>query len=98
MEIFPMYTSPFPDLDKMITERCGRRLLQSNDPEPINIKCNASGPLTVTKGYIMCDCCGSIIRRNYLTNHRNSGACMRSVEKQKEKAQRSKYQGPYVAL
>lgn len=82
MEVFPVYLSPFPDLDRMISEKYRRRVLQSGDPEPINIKCNTSGPLNVSKGYIMCDCCGSVIRTNYLKNHRSSGACMRSVEKQ----------------
>jgi hypothetical protein len=89
MEIFPMYESPYPDLDRMIFEKCGRRLVQSGDPEPIDIKCNTSGPLNVAKGYIMCDCCGSIIRSNYLKNHRKSGACIRSVEKQERKTQDS---------
>ena len=90
MEVFPTYASPFPDLDKMISEKCGRRLLHSDDPGPINIKCNT---LIVTKDYIMCDHCGSVIRRNYLTNHRSSGACMRLVEKQ----QRT-YQGPHFKM
>lgn len=86
-----MYSSPYPDLDKMIYDKCGRRRLQIGDPEPINIKCEVNGPLDVAKGYIMCNNCGSVIRNNYLNNHRSSGACSRSVEKQM-------YRGPYVNM
>lgn len=106
--------SPLSDLGKIIAKKYRSRSLQPTDPTPILINCDTSGPLNVTKGFIMCDTCGSIIRRNYLTSHRNSGACARLAEKREQQnkdIQRNNstsqqsiggtqacYTGPYVHL
>lgn len=92
----------FDNLNEQISKKYKSRLVQSTDPVPIMIKCDITGPLTVTKGSIMCDFCGSIIRKNYLINHRNSGACARLQEKRKQQDlkcdSRLVYNGPYVNL
>lgn len=77
----PVNPSPISELGEIIAKKYGSRSLMSTDPAPIKISCDTTGPLNVAKGFIMCDTCGSIIRRNYLTNHRNSGACARLAEK-----------------
>lgn len=99
--------SPFANLSERIAKKYKSRSLQSTDPTPIMINCDTNGPLTVTKESIMCDFCGSIIRRNYLINHRNSGACARQAEKREQKIMKNSrtstdpqtvYHGPYVRL
>jgi len=45
---------------------------------------NIVGPLMVTRGTVMCDQCGSLIRRNYFRQHQSSGACNRNVQRQKK--------------
>lgn len=94
--------SSFDDLSERIAKKYKNRLIESTDPIPIMIKCDTTGPLTVTKGSVMCDSCGSIIRRNYLTNHRNSGACSRLTEKREQQILKdnppSTYIGPIIKL
>ena len=84
----------FRTFDDLITARYPARVVQSNDTNPIVVNCDNIGPLTVRKGYLLCDCCGSIIRQNYLNNHRSSGACTRLASKRSNKP----YGGPYVRI
>lgn len=100
------------DLNEIICKKYKNRLIEPTDLTPIEINCDLSGPLFVNGGSIMCDKCGSVIRQGYLTNHRNSGACNRLVEKRqcKEKSRKKKaksfdmlpintgYVGPRVRL
>jgi hypothetical protein len=86
----------FSDISKIITEKYKNRPLTPSDPAPIMIPCNIDGPLNISKGVIMCDLCGSIIRKNYLQNHRKSGACSRAAEKIEIKS--NKYSGPYIQI
>lgn len=79
--------SPISDLGKIIAKKYRSRSLMPTDPSPIMINCETVGPLNVAGGFIMCDACGSIIRKNYLTNHRSSGACMRLAEKRNQTLQ-----------
>ena len=98
-ELMHLKSSPFPNLSERILKKYNSRSLQPTDPTPIPISCDTTGPLTVTKGSIMCDICGSIIRKNYLNNHRNSGACERLKEKREPTpTQQIVYNGPYVHL
>jgi hypothetical protein len=83
----------FSELNSIIASKYGYRSLEPTDPTPIMINCDLSGPLNVSKGFIMCDCCGSVIRKNYLNNHRESGACTRLVQKRE-----LNYRGPMVRL
>lgn len=99
--------SPFANLSERIARKHKSRPLESTDPKPIMIECDMDGPLTVTKGSVMCNFCGSCIRRNYLTNHRSSGACARLAEKREQQIMKNNrlahlpqtvYRGPYVRL
>lgn len=95
--------SPFSDLSERIAKKYEYRPLRSTDPMPIKLNCDTDGPLTINKESIMCNLCGSIIRKNYLTNHRESGACVRLAEKREQEynyipRSQTIYNGPYVNL
>jgi hypothetical protein len=99
-ELIHSYRSPFSNLSERIAMKYNSRSLQSTDPTPIMINCDTTGPLNISKGSIMCDICGSVIRKTYLMNHRNSGACDRLKEKREQiiPGPQSTYQGPYIHL
>lgn len=68
-------------LGEMISKRYQNRNVIDTDPNPIEINCNINGPLPVSRKYILCDACGSVLRPNYLITHRESGACVRLINK-----------------
>lgn len=77
------YNNWAESLDKMIAKKYPSRPVQPSDPSPIVITGNANGPLMVDSDRVLCDKCGHIIRKNYLTQHQESGACARAVERKK---------------
>lgn len=95
--------STLGNIGELIAKKYPSRELTASDPAPIMINCDTKGPLNVSGGFIMCDGCGHIIRANYLSNHKSSGACERIIEKKKQRKDslvrnNIQYDGPYVSL
>lgn len=59
-------------------------------PQPIEITVTSTGPLSVNRGSVLCDLCGSIVRQSYFSVHQSSGACARAAERRKENDEKRK--------
>lgn len=70
----------------LVAQKYQSRPIAPDAPQPIEITVTSEGPLSVSRGSVLCDICGSIVRQSYFSVHRSSGACARAAEKRKQRA------------
>ena len=80
----------------LVAQKYKSRPIGPDTPQPIEITVTSTGPLSVNRGSVLCDLCGSIIRQSYLPVHRSSGACARAAERQKQNDDENRQTTPQI--
>lgn len=76
----------------LVAQKHQTRPIGPDAPQPIEITVTSTGPLSIDRGSVLCDICGSIIRQSYLPAHRSTGACARAAERRKQSNDENLYQ------
>ena len=74
-------------LEEVIARKYPPRKILDTDLQPQILQPYLSGPLYLKNGFILCEHCTNIIRANYASQHKSSGACQRNIQRA-EKEQR----------